>query len=72
MIEETLLADPDHAVAQTYGVWGEKKLYGRVSLGVHRCAFVVDASATIKRALYGEQPAGHAEIVLGALEAGAR
>lgn len=38
----TLLSDPDHAVAEAYGVWGEKKMYGKAYLGIIRSHFVVD------------------------------
>ena len=38
----TLLSDPDHAVAEKYGVWGEKKLYGKAYMGIIRSAFLVD------------------------------
>lgn len=43
----TLLADEDHAVAEAWGAWGEKTLYGRKYLGVIRSAFVVDAKGRI-------------------------
>jgi peroxiredoxin Q/BCP len=43
----TLLADEDHAVAEAWGAWGEKSLYGRKYLGVIRSAFVVDAKGRI-------------------------
>lgn len=38
-----LLSDPDHAVAEAYGVWGEKKLYGRSYMGIIRSHFIIDA-----------------------------
>lgn len=38
----TLLSDPDHAVAEKYGAWGEKKLYGKSYMGVIRSHFVID------------------------------
>lgn len=38
----TLLSDPDHAVAEKYGAWGEKKLYGKSHMGVIRSHFVID------------------------------
>jgi peroxiredoxin Q/BCP len=37
-----LLSDPDHAVAETYGAWGEKKLYGKTYMGIVRSHFVID------------------------------
>lgn len=44
-----LLADPDHAVADSYGVWGEKKNYGRTYMGIIRSAFLVDERGDLAR-----------------------
>ena len=63
----TLLADTDHAVAEQYGVWGEKKYMGRTYLGVQRTTFVIDAEGTVKRVLENVKPATHADDVLAAL-----
>jgi peroxiredoxin Q/BCP len=65
----TLLADPDHAVAEAYGVWGEKKFMGRTFLGVSRSTFVIDAAGTVKKVLRNVKPATHADDVLRALAA---
>ena len=65
----TLLADSDHAVAEQYGVWGEKKYMGRTYLGVLRTTFVIDADGTGKRVLENVKPATHADDVLAALAA---
>jgi peroxiredoxin Q/BCP len=46
----TLLGDEDHAVAEAYGVWGEKKNYGRTYLGIIRSAFLVDEKGKISHA----------------------
>ncbi len=46
----TLLSDPDHAVAESYGVWGEKSLYGKKYLGIIRSAFLVDEAGRIEQA----------------------
>ena len=43
----TLLVDEDHAIAETYGVWGEKKMYGRSYMGVTRSHFVIDEAGII-------------------------
>jgi thioredoxin-dependent peroxiredoxin len=51
-----LLADPDHRVAAAYGVWGEKKLYGKISLGITRSSFLIDAAGKIMQAWYGVKP----------------
>lgn len=64
-----LLADPDHAVSEQYGVWVERRNYGRTSMGIKRSTFVIGADGTVERALYGVKPDGHAELVLGALPA---
>jgi thioredoxin-dependent peroxiredoxin len=63
----TLLADPDHAVAEEYGVWGERKFAGRSYMGINRSTFVIDADGNVARAMMGIKPAGHAEKVLDSL-----
>jgi thioredoxin-dependent peroxiredoxin len=63
----TLLADPEHDVAESYGVWGERKLYGKTSMGMTRSTFVIDPDGTIVRAMRGVKPDGHPEQVLAAL-----
>jgi peroxiredoxin Q/BCP len=47
----TLLVDEDHAIAEAYGVWGEKKMYGRTYMGVRRSHFVIDEDGVILEAL---------------------
>jgi peroxiredoxin Q/BCP len=47
-----LLADTDHAVADAYGVWGEKTLYGRTYMGIVRSAFLVDEGGKVAHAWY--------------------
>jgi peroxiredoxin Q/BCP len=63
----TLLSDPDHAVAEQYGVWGEKTYMGRKFLGVTRSTFVVDEAGLVKKVFPKVKPATHAEDVLAAL-----
>ena len=63
----TLLADPDHEVAEAYGVWKEKKNYGKTYHGVERSTFVIDADGKVARAMRGIRPAGHAAQVLETL-----
>jgi peroxiredoxin Q/BCP len=46
----TLLVDDDHAIAEAYGVWGEKKMYGRSYMGVIRSHFVIDENGKILQA----------------------
>jgi peroxiredoxin Q/BCP len=52
-----LLSDPDHAVAEAYEVWGEKKNYGRTYMGIIRSAFLVDEDGRIEQAWYKISPA---------------
>jgi peroxiredoxin Q/BCP len=54
-----LLADEDHAVAEAYGAWGEKKNYGRVYEGLIRSTFVVDEDGTLSLAQYNVRATGH-------------
>jgi thioredoxin-dependent peroxiredoxin len=54
-----LLSDPDHKVLEAYGAYGEKKLYGKTTVGVIRSTFVVDPDGTIARAMYGVKATGH-------------
>jgi thioredoxin-dependent peroxiredoxin len=63
----TLLADEGHDVAERYGVWVEKKNYGRTYMGVERSTFVIDTDGTVKRVLHRVKPAEHADDVLAAL-----
>jgi peroxiredoxin Q/BCP len=51
-----LLADPDHRVAEAYGAWGEKSLYGKKSMGIIRSSFLIDAAGKIVQAWYGVKP----------------
>jgi thioredoxin-dependent peroxiredoxin len=64
-----LLSDPDHAVAEAYGVWGEKKNYGRTYQGVIRSAFLVDETGTVAEAWYKISPANTPKNLLKALDA---
>lgn len=63
----TLLADPEHEVAELYGVWVEKTSFGRTSKGIKRSTFVIDADGKVASAMIGVSPDGHAEKVLAAL-----
>lgn len=54
-----LLSDPDHAVMEKYGAWGEKNLYGKVVTGVIRSTFVLDGSQKVQIAQYGVKATGH-------------
>ena len=63
----TLLADADHAVAEQYGVWAEKKYMGRTYWGVLRSTFVIDADGNVKRVMHKVKPDTHAGDVLATL-----
>jgi len=63
----TLLADPDHSTAEAYGVWVEKSMYGKTSMGVERSTFVIGPDGTVARVLRKVKPEQHAADVLAAL-----
>ena len=63
----TLLADPDHATAEAYGVWVEKSMYGKKYMGVERSTFVIGADGMVAIVMRKVKPADHAADVLAAL-----
>jgi peroxiredoxin Q/BCP len=63
----TLLADPDHAVAEKYGAWGEKSMYGKKYMGVLRSTFIVGPDGKVAKAFTKVQPKKHDKLVLEAL-----
>ena len=63
-----LLADADHAVADEYGVWQQKKFMGREYMGIARTTFVIDKNGTIKAVFPNVKVEGHADKVLEALK----
>jgi peroxiredoxin Q/BCP len=65
----TLLADPDHSIADAYGVYGEKKFMGRTYLGVKRITFLIDEKGKIKKVFEKVKPEEHARDVLEAFGA---
>jgi thioredoxin-dependent peroxiredoxin len=54
-----LLSDPDHAVELAYGAYGEKKLYGKITVGVIRSTFVIDPEGLVEKAQYAVKATGH-------------
>jgi thioredoxin-dependent peroxiredoxin len=64
-----LLADEDHAVADAYGVWVEKSMYGKTYWGNERTTFVVDEDGRVTEVLRKVKPAQHDDLVLSALSA---
>jgi thioredoxin-dependent peroxiredoxin len=63
----TLLADEDHAVAEKYGTWVEKSMYGKKYMGVQRSTFVIDGDGRIAKVFPKVSPKTHDDIVLKAL-----
>jgi thioredoxin-dependent peroxiredoxin len=63
----TLLGDEDHSVADDYGVWVEKSMYGRKYMGMERSTFVIGPDGNVKSVFRKVKPAEHDQLVLGAL-----
>ncbi len=63
----TFVADPDHAIAEAYGVWKEKSMYGRKYMGIERTTFLIGEDGKIARIFPKVKPEGHAAEVLEAL-----
>jgi thioredoxin-dependent peroxiredoxin len=71
-LDVTLAADEDHAVAERFGVWVEKSMYGRKYMGIERSTFLIDGRGRVVEAWRKVRVPGHAEAVLaaaGALQA---
>jgi len=64
----TLLADPDHSIADAYGVYGEKKFMGRTYMGVKRITFLIDEKGKVRKVFEKVKPEEHATEVLEAFE----
>jgi thioredoxin-dependent peroxiredoxin len=62
-----LLADEDHSVAETYGVWVEKNMYGRTFWGTQRATFIVDPDGTVAHVIPKVSPKTHDDEVLAVL-----
>jgi peroxiredoxin Q/BCP len=62
-----LLADTDHKVSEEYGVWGEKRMYGKTYMGVVRSTFVIDAEGNVAKVMRKVKPDTHADDVLAVL-----
>ncbi len=63
-----LLADVGHKVAEAYGVWKEKNLYGKTTMGIERTTFIIDAQGKIQKIFPKVKVEGHADEVLAALK----
>jgi peroxiredoxin Q/BCP len=66
-LDFTLLADADHAVAEKYGTWVEKSMYGKKYMGVQRATFIVGPDGKIAKVFPKVSPKTHDDLVLGAL-----
>lgn len=66
-LDFTLLADADHAVAEAYGTWVEKSMYGKKHWGVQRATFIVDPEGKIAKVFPKVSPQTHDDVVLAAL-----
>lgn len=62
----TLLTDPQHKIIDRYGVWGEKNLYGRKYMGLHRTTFVIDEQGVIRKIFLRPKNKAHAEEIIAA------
>jgi thioredoxin-dependent peroxiredoxin len=63
----SLLADTEHKIIEKYGVWGEKNLYGRNYMGLHRTTFVIDEKGVIQKIFLRPKNRAHAEEILKAM-----
>lgn len=66
-LDFTLLADADHAVAERYGTWVEKSMYGKKYMGVQRATFLIDPKGMIAKVFPKVSPKTHDDVVLEAL-----
>jgi peroxiredoxin Q/BCP len=66
-LDFTLLADENHEVADLYGVWGEKKMYGKTYMGVQRATFIIDPEGKVAHVIPKASPKTHDDVVLAAL-----
>jgi peroxiredoxin Q/BCP len=64
-----LASDDEGSVTEAFGVWGEKKLYGRIYMGIERATFLIDASGVVRETWRKVAVKGHAQAVLSAAEA---
>lgn len=60
----TLVADTDHQLCEQYGVWKEKNMYGKKSMGVERTTFIIDAAGNLAKVFPRVKVDGHSEAVL--------
>jgi thioredoxin-dependent peroxiredoxin len=66
-LDFTLVGDPDHSVAEAYGVWVEKSMYGKKFMGIQRATFIVDGDGRLAKIFPKVTPKTHDDVVLKAL-----
>jgi peroxiredoxin Q/BCP len=64
----TMIADPDHTIIDKFGVWGEKQLYGRKYMGLHRTTFLINEKGIIQKVFLRPRNKEHAEEIIRAWE----
>ena len=64
-----LIADPDHSIAESYGVWQKKSMFGKKYMGIARTTFIIDPAGRIAQVFEKVNPLGHAGDVAKAIEA---
>jgi peroxiredoxin Q/BCP len=62
-----LLSDPDHRVAEKYGAWREKNMYGKKTMGIQRSTFLIDADGKVARVWKNVKVDGHDQQVMAAV-----
>jgi thioredoxin-dependent peroxiredoxin len=62
----TLIADPEHKIIDQYGVWGEKQMYGRTYMGLHRTTFLIDEKGIVKKIFLKPKSKQHTQEILEA------
>ncbi|MGA1845797.1 peroxiredoxin [Deferribacter abyssi] len=67
-IKFLLLSDPDKKVAESYGAFGEKKMYGKITKGIIRSTFIIDENGVVIKSFYNVKVNGHVEKVLKILK----
>jgi len=66
-LDFTLVGDPDHSVAEAYGVWVEKSMYGKKYMGIQRATFIIDGDGKLAKVFPKVAPKTHDDVVLKAL-----
>jgi peroxiredoxin Q/BCP len=67
-LDFTLVGDPDHSIAEAYGVWVEKSMYGKKYMGIQRATFIIGPDGKLAKVFPKVTPKSHDDVVLAALE----